>query len=108
MLTKQSEMQSQVILISSLNKGVLNSYSCYKKYRILLLHSAQSSITNRSMSFLNLTQLVAAWNRLRKDQESLFTQSTIRVTPSSAVTFGSHPILCLILVMSATNTFWSL
>ncbi|KAI4451624.1 hypothetical protein C823_006184 [Eubacterium plexicaudatum ASF492] len=26
MLTKQSEMQSQVILISSLNKGVLNSY----------------------------------------------------------------------------------
>uniref|UniRef100_N2A4H0 Uncharacterized protein n=1 Tax=Eubacterium plexicaudatum ASF492 TaxID=1235802 RepID=N2A4H0_9FIRM len=30
MLTKQSEMQSQVILISSLNKGVLNSYNKYK------------------------------------------------------------------------------
>ena len=30
MLTKQSEMQSQVILISSLNKGVLNSYDIFK------------------------------------------------------------------------------
>jgi hypothetical protein len=31
MLTKQSEMQSQVILISSLNKVVLNSYFPFKK-----------------------------------------------------------------------------
>ncbi len=32
MLTKQSEMQSQVILISSLNKGVLNSYHQMKNF----------------------------------------------------------------------------
>ena len=31
MLTKQSKMQSQVILISSLNKGVLNSYVSLNK-----------------------------------------------------------------------------
>ena len=45
MLTKQSEMQSQVILISSLNKGVLNSYyilsftllSCNKNFTTIIV-----------------------------------------------------------------------
>ena len=72
MLTKQSEMQSQVILISSLNKGALNSYvASFLMSERIAEHDKERMLADGSRGRVSVKEKLAEMKQKISDQKML-------------------------------------